>query len=211
MSPFRHALANAKLTIIALSFALCLSFIINIITCVGLITAPKRVRVFVPPKIPDSGVLLRQDDVSSEQVYTFTYYIWSMLNHWQTDGQKEYANNITQLRSYLTTNFYNLLMNDANQRNKGGELNSRMRTMVGLDSNAYQPQSVKVLSDGSWQVIIPMHLTETMAEKDGDVHVVKDVVMQYTFIVVRDSDAANVWGLAIDGFANEPTRISTTV
>jgi len=37
------------------------------------------------------------------------------------------------------------------------------------------------------------------------------VVMQYKIHVVHDSDAGNPWGLAIEGFVDEPVRISTNV
>ncbi len=211
MSLFRSSLANAKLALIVSLIALALSAIINVVSIHGLISEPKQIRVFVPPQIPAEGIVLKQEQLSPTQVYSFVYYAWSLVNHWQTDGQREYPVNIEKIKPCLTISFYNLLKSDEKARDKGGELAGRMRTLTGMNDNVYDPSDVQSLSDGSWIVTMQMRLTETMSEKEGQLQVIKDVVMQYKIHVVHDSDAGNLWGLAIEGFAEEPVRISTNV
>ncbi len=55
-----------------------------------------------------------------------------------------------------------------------------------------------------------MRLTEMI---NSNAKVVKDIEMNYTFKVIRYNDDAkkNPWGLAVDGFAEVPSRIQTFI
>ncbi|MCX7123330.1 MAG: DUF2895 family protein, partial [Gammaproteobacteria bacterium] len=71
-----------------------------------------------------------------------------------------------------------------------------------------QIQNVTAISNGSWQVNLDVEIVETV-----DNQVVKDVIMQYPLQVSRADlpITSNPWGLVINGFASQPTRIQTNV
>ena len=72
----------------------------------------------------------------------------------------------------------------------------------------YSSDDVTAISNGAWQVNLDVEIVETV-----DNQVVKDVIMQYPLLISRADlpITSNPWGLVINGFASEPTRIQTNV
>ena len=65
---------------------------------------PKRLDLHVAPDIK-AGDSVRfadgQAPVPEVNVYGFAYYIWQQINRWQTDGSKDYGQQIFQFQSYI--------------------------------------------------------------------------------------------------------------
>lgn len=207
---FQNALDNARLSILILLGALTLSFITNLFLGYGLMTAPDKVQVQIPPRIPDEGLTLQANAIPAASVYAFTHYIWQRLHYWPSNGGEDYKTNITQLAPYFTPRFSSFLKQDYNNRLNLGELQSRISTMQPLYGASFEAKDVQYVGHGTWQVRLIMRLTERMNIND---QTVKDAEIQYTFRVVRYSinPKANPWGLAIDGLVNSPERIKTVI
>lgn len=167
-------------------------------------------RVYIPPKIPSSGLTTTSKAVPLATVYGFAFYVWQSVNHWENDGLQNYKQQITQYSPYFTPTFKNSLIQNYNNLLNQGELQDRIRIMQGMSGSEYSPLDVKYIGHDTWIVYLKMRLTE-MINSNGKI--VKDVQMYYTLKVVRyDVDPnSNHWGLAIAGFAASPARIKTIV
>lgn len=207
---FQNALDNARVALLALTGALVLSFITNLFLSYGLMTAPDKITVHIPPHIPDEGVTQKANDIPQASVYSFAFYIWQQLNYWPANGAQDYRANLTRLAPFLTPRFSAFLLQDYNQRLNQGELQSRMSTLQGLNGEAFELKDVEYIGHGTWLVHLNMRLMERMNIND---QTVKDTQISYVLRVVRYSINAkeNPWGLAIDGFAHSPERLKTTV
>ena len=66
---------------------------------------PKSVDVHLAPDLR-AGDTVRVSDgrspVPPTNVYGFSYYIWQQINRWQTDGSKDYGQQIYNMQFYLT-------------------------------------------------------------------------------------------------------------
>lgn len=169
-------------------------------------TAPQRMTVYIPPDI-STGVSEKPDSIPKADVYAFAFQIFSALNTWSFDGDKDYKAAIDNYRYYLTTPFYNALQTDYQQRQQSGAL-ERTRIMTGYSGMGYTDNSVTVLAPNTWQVDLKMHVVERVGNT-----VVKDVLIDYPLRIVKIdmSIALNPWGLAIDGFDAQPTRLKTLI
>lgn len=207
---FQNALDNARLTIFTLMGALMLSFLINLFLGFGLMTAPDKVRVYLPPQIPQNGLTTKAHDIPAATLYAFAYYVWQNINYWPSNGAEDYKNNVTQFSPFLTSRFVAFLRNDYSHRQNQGELHSRISAMQGLYGTAFQATDVTYLGHDTWQVKLTMRLTERMNMND---QTVKDTEIQYVLRVVcyPINANANPWGLALDGFAQNPERVNTHV
>lgn len=207
---FINVLEQAKWHIKTLWLILAIVIGLEIFTLIGWMHSESKITVHIPPRIPESGLTLTQDAIPKSTVYSFAYYAWQQLNHWPKDGMTDYKQNIATFSAYLTPGFKNTLIANYNTRLNQGELQSRERTMQGIEGSNYSPKDVITLGHDTWLVHLSMRLTETM---NNNANVVKDVDMHYTLKVVRyDVDATrNPWGLALAGFAQGPVRIKTIV
>lgn len=207
---FQNALDNARLTIFTLLGALTLSFVVNLFLGFGLMTSPDKVRVYLPPQIPQNGLTTKTNEIPAATIYAFAYYVWQNLNYWPGNGMDDYKANISKLSPFLTPRFIAFLRNDYDHRQNGGELHLRISAMQGLYGSAFQASDVTYLGHDTWQVKLTMRLTERMNMND---QTVKDTEIQYVLRVVRYPINANVnpWGLALDGFAQDPERVNTHV
>ena len=80
--------------------------------------------------------------------------------------------------------------------------------MTGYTGLGYTQGAVSVLAPDTWQVDLKMHVVERVGNT-----IVKDVLIDYPVRVVKTdmSIALNPWGLALDGFMAEPTRLKTFI
>ena len=63
-------------------------------------------------------------------VYGFAYYIWQQINRWQTDGVKDYGQQIFNMQYYLTPRCQAQLQADMETRQGKGELRKRTRQIT---------------------------------------------------------------------------------
>lgn len=207
---FQNALDNAKLSIRFLLMALILSFMTNLLLGYGLISAPDKVNVYIPPRIPDDGITLKPNEVPAASIFAFTNFIWQSLHYWPRNGSEDYKTNILNLSPYFTPRFASFLKQDYNNRLNQGELQSRISTMQPLYGTSFEPADVEYVGNGTWHVRLVMRLTERMNIND---QTVKDAEIQYTLKIVMYSinPEKNKWGLAIDGLVKSPERIRTVI
>lgn len=207
---FQHALANAWLSVKILSLACSALFCLNLALLIGWYHAQQTVRVYIPPHIPASGLSQTANTVPASTVYGFAFYIWQRVNYWSDDGKIDYPHAIDALTPFLTPKFKQVLWQDYQDRQTHGELHDRIRHLQGANGTAFDSTAVETLGKDTWLVHLPMRLSEYM-NMNGNA--VKDVVLNYTLRVVRYDVSAqhNPWGLALDGFVENPERVKTYI
>ena len=169
---------------------------------------PKRLDLHVAPDMK-AGDTVRfadgQAPVPEVNVYGFAYYIWQQINRWQTDGSKDYGQQIFRFQSYITPSCRDQLQADMQNRHQAGELRNRTRQMTEIPGLSYAAN--RVIADGSaaWTVLLDMQLMEAFRGQP-----VKDAFIRYPIRVVRyDVDRErNPWRLAIDCYgSHRPERL----
>ena len=169
---------------------------------------PKRLDLHVAPDMK-AGDTVRfadgQAPVPDVNVYGFAYYIWQQINRWQTDGSKDYGQQIFRFQSYITPSCRDQLQADMQNRHQAGELRNRTRQMTEIPGLSYAAN--RVIADGSaaWTVLLDMQLMEAFRGQP-----VKDAFIRYPIRVVRyDVDRErNPWRLAIDCYgSHRPERL----
>ena len=205
---FQNALENARLAIQLLLLALGLLFISNVFLIMGWHSAQEKIEVHLPPQIPIDGLTLQANSYPSASIYSFAFYIWQSINNWPTDGAKDYKQTIQQFSPFLTPSFKSFLIRDYNNRFNEGEIQDRQRTLQGIDGSAFSISDVENIGHDTWLVHLHLRLTEHMNINGNQV---KDTAIDYVLRVVRyQTDAkSNPWGLALDGFAQDPQRLQT--
>ena len=167
-------------------------------------TAMDHIKIDIPPDL-SKGATIRPGQKQHTSIYDFTSRFMQQLQHWRYDGSKEYEENIDTYSDYFTPAYKAFLHRDYERRAKDGELSGRTRTLYPLLS-AWDDDRVKVLSksgglENSWVVLLDMELVETYKGEE-----IKRKYLRYPIRIVRyDVDIkTNPWGLAIDGYAEEP-------
>ena len=156
-----------------------------------------QVDVHVPPDISKGGVLI-PGQLQKPNSYTFALTVWKSINAWKESGNKEYGANIEQYSCQLTPKFKSYLVKHLKKKNKQGELD-RSRDLY--ETVAYKEEFVTPLGGNTYAVALLLQLKERVENLP-----IKDVPMQYSLRVVTDSRACNKFGMALDGFANNPFR-----
>lgn len=148
-----------------------------------------------------------QAPIPDVNVYGFAYYIWQQLNRWQSDGSKNYGEQMFRMQSYVTPSCMAQLQADMQQRHRAGELRSRTRHMTEIPGFGYTAKRVVAEGRSAWTVLLDMQLMESFRGQP-----VKDTYIRYPIRVVRyDVDREkNPWRLAIDCYgAHRPTRLDS--
>jgi len=194
------------LTIKTLWFVIGLLVLVNFLLIIGWISAPSRLRVYLPPDLTQ-GALIKVNEVPKSTVYAFAYQIFTAINTWTNSGADDYKKNINAYKNYLSPKFYQELLEDCATRSTTGAL-GRQRLVTGVSSMGYDPKDVEILGDGTWLVNMHLKIQETV---NGSV--VKDVTMDYPIVIsrVNASIQVNPWGLAIQGYYKDPKRIKTSI
>ena len=191
-----------QVSVIKIQWVMMGVLIMLILVCAyGWHTSPKSLRIFVPPNL-SKGVFLQADEVPDTTVAAFTYQIFTASQTWLKSGDTEAVKNITAYRAYFTARFFQMLIQETAQRAKNGALD-RQRMLSSVPGSS---PTVTYEGKGVWHVNWQLHLVETVAGQ-----VVKDVIMDYPFVVVqfKTSIQVNPWGLAIEGYYQQPVRLST--
>lgn len=203
MPGYRYREANLEshirtLRLMVLLLALLLAFAIW-----GWRQAPHDLTVHVPPDLR-TGAMLKPGEVPAPNVYAFAYRMLQSLYTWDL-GSTDYPKAIEVFAAYLTPNFRTYLADDAERRARAGELANRTRMVAELPGHAYEDRRVQVLGAGAWVVWLDLQVVETV----GGVNVKKTFVRYPVRVVRYETDISkNPWGLALDGFASDPVRLS---
>lgn len=207
---FQHALANAWLSIHILWVALGCLLVLNLALMIGWHHAQKSIHVYIPPQIPVSGITQNANHIPVSSIYSFAFYIWQGINYWPDNGVTDYKKNIEQFSPFLTPKFKQALLRDVQDRQTHGELQDRLRHLQGVNGSTFEAKDIESLGHDTWMVHLQMRLSEQM-NMNGNA--VKDVILHYALRVVRyDVNAKqNPWGLALDGFVENPERIHTYI
>jgi len=205
---FQNVLENARLTIQLLIVGLFFSFIINLSLIVVLHTEQNEIEVHMPPQIPVDGLTIKAGDYPLVTIYSFAYYIWQGINYWPNNGSLDYKQTIEQFSPFLTPRFKSFLSRDYIERNGQGEIQDRLRSLQGINGSSFDIHDVEAIGHDTWIVHLHLRLAEHM-NTNGDQ--VKDTAIDYVLRVVRYPVNAkeNPWGLALDGFDEDPRRVKT--
>jgi integrating conjugative element protein (TIGR03746 family) len=161
--------------------------------------------IHIPPELR-FGANLKSGDVPKANLYTFAGYIFQQLNRWESNGEKNYAEQIFSTSPFLTPSFQKFLVNDMEERHQAGELSRRVRYIQTIPGQGYEDRRVDVLDNSNWVVWIDFSIHEYVNALK-----VKTVYIRYPFLVTRyDIDPEkNPWGLALNGFAEPgPSKLT---
>ncbi len=145
-------------------------------------------------------------------VYDFTERTFQSLQRWRYDGSKEYIENIKKYKDVLTPDYIAFLKRDEKRRmgdDVSSELRDRTRMMLPL-LTSWDEDRVKVVATkngkpSAWVVLLDMELLEYHKGQEF-----KHLYIRYPIrVVLTDADrVGNPWFLALDGYADDPKRIS---
>ncbi len=207
MSRYMNALdGNRFLIRVQWIFIAILAFLATF-AMMGWKSTPKDFTAHIPPDLR-SGAKLNigsTPEVPLPNVYAFGMYVWQLINRWQSDGQKNYGEQIFAMQNYITPACREQLIADMNSKASNGELTQRTRTVSEIPGQSYQEKRVIPLGDQAWTILLDMQLQETSRGVT-----VKDTYIRYPLQVVRFDVARelNPFGLAIDCFGNRrPERL----
>jgi len=194
------ALIRAQSKFIAILFMLCILF------CIGWISAPSRLQIYIPPDI-SNGATLKVNEIPNPLIYAFAYELWQEINYWPEDGSRNYAKNLHTYAAYLTPEFQAALTQELNELTVAGQI-QRQRIIQGVAGAAYDVSSVKKLNSDTWVVNLKVRLMEYKNNQ-----LVKDIEVIYPLKITRHdiSNSNNPYGLAIAGFASAPVRVKAYI
>jgi integrating conjugative element protein (TIGR03746 family) len=208
---FKQALANAKLLGLALLFCFLFSMLLNGFLGFCLYSVPKKLIVYIPPHIPESGLSLKGNQTSNSQVYSFAYYVWQSIQTWPVNGSDDYKKNLDRFAPYITPDFKNVLEKEGKDLYSQGFLYGHQQAMFGASDNVYKPENVKYMGHGEWLVHLVMRTVNRVAPIDQSKafvasHVVRDAETSYVFKVIKTNYAPdkNHWHLVIAGYGVPP-------
>ena len=128
---FMNVLEQARWHIRTLWRVLIILIAINILTVFGWMNSQSKIKVDIPPQIPESGMTLTQSEVPDTTIYSFAFYVWQSMNYWETNGLVDYKKNIEQFSPFLSPSFKLKLVDDYNNLLGQGEVQDRIRLMQG--------------------------------------------------------------------------------
>jgi len=207
MTKYRDQLQTMESHITTLRFVIGFLSLVIIGLWSGWNSASETLRVHIPPDLR-SGANLAHDAVHPANVYAFAGYILQQLNHWQSNGSKEYPERIYALAAYFTHSYRSQLITQMELSSKQGELSDRSRSIQALPGSTYEERRVDVLSADSWLVWLDYQIIEHVRGME-----VKNVKIRYPVRVVRYpiDPEQNPWGLALDGYGGDGPRRLTDV
>jgi len=164
--------------------------------------SPEHIKIDIPPDLR-SGSTRGIQERHPFNVYAFGYYIFQQMNNWPVEGIDDYKKRIHQLSCYITPEFKGWLERDYERRLKKHEL-SRTRATQEMPERPYNPKRVYTESQDSWVAFYDLNVKENFRGE-----VVKDIFVRFPVRIVRwDVDPeCNLWGLALDGYYKNPSRI----
>ncbi len=202
MSRIKKALDANSSHIMTLRIIIMLLIIILLYSISGWKAAPEHIKIDIPPDLR-SGSTRGINERHPFNIYSFGLYIFQQLNNWPVKGLNDYKKQIGALSCYFTPRFKGELERDYTRRQKNHELN-RTRAMQEVPDKPYEPNRIYKESDDTWVAYYDINIKETFRAE-----IIKNIFVRYPIRVVRwDVDPeCNLWGLAIDGYFGEPTRL----
>ena len=207
MSRFINAIDSKSFTIrVQWVFIAILTFLCAF-AMLGWKNTPTHFTAHIPPDLR-AGASIHigsTPEVPAPNVYVFALYVWQQVNRWQTDGAKNYGEQIFAMQSYITPACREQLVADMNIKSGRGELTLRTRSVMEIPGQSFQDKRVIPLGSQAWTVLLDMQLQEHSRGME-----VKDTFIRYPMQIVRfDVDREkNPFGLAIDCFGkNRPERL----
>ena len=202
MSRIRKALDSNKSHIVTLWAIIGVLVVCLIYTISGWKAAPEHIKIDIPPELR-TGSTRGISERHPFNIYSFGLYIFQQLNNWPVKGLEDYKKQINGLSCYFTPRFKGELERDYAKRLKQHELN-RTRAMQEIPGQPYEPDRIFKESGDSWVAYYDVNIKETFRAE-----IIKDIFVRYPVRVVRwDVDPeCNLWGLALDGYYKEPTRL----
>jgi integrating conjugative element protein (TIGR03746 family) len=206
-SKYRGEIDNQKSHIITLRVVIGVLILFCILFWMSANKAREVQRVYLPPDLR-SGSTVTLNQVPATTAYSFAISIFQYLNTWLDDGTIDYPARVGELSAYITPSFSQWLKEDIIRRSSRGELDRRTRTVTVINGMAYDDERVEIINDNNFVVWLDLRIKETHRGVD-----IKTVDIRYPIKVVR-SDVSldlNPWGLQLNGFHGNPTRIPKTV
>ena len=185
-----------------LSIANGIQFLIILGLLLVLMRIPTRFTFHIPPDL-SNGVTLTANQIPAPYVGEFAFYIWQALNDWQTDGAKDFGENLQKYGPYLSPAFRYTLAQEEKQLSAEGAMQGRVRLLRLMPGTM---PKVTALEANTWAVTLDLRESEYV---NGIL--IKDKEIEYPFRVAAfNGDAqANPFGLVLDGFIDEPKILST--
>lgn len=174
--------------------------IIGLLVCIVLI--PTRFTFHIPPDITN-GATLHPHKIPKTYVGQFAFFIWQVLNNWQTNGATDAKMSLARYGAYLSPSFNYAIQKTDSRLKASGQLQGRTRTIRPV--NGSDPAVVQ-LNANTWQVILKVRLSEY-----NNGVLIKDKEIEYPFKVIRYNGNAQVnpYGLVLDGFTSTPVLLKT--
>ena len=202
MSGIKKALDQHQAHIVTLRCLIVVLIGLLIYAIAGWTAAPAHIKIDIPPDLR-TGSTRGIQERHPFNIYSFGLYIFQQLNNWPVNGIDDYHKQIAALGCYFTPRFKGELDRDFTRRNKQHELN-RTRALQEVPDKPYEPNRIYKESGDSWVAYYDVNIKETFRAE-----IIKNIFVRYPIRVVRwDVDPeCNLWGLALDGYFSEPTRL----
>lgn len=163
--------------------------------------------VYYPPDLT-KVIKSKVNEIPNHTIFLFTYAILQKLNTWENNGEKDYFKKISQLKHYMTYEFWRKMLKHADAKRDNGELN-RVRYFTLYPGRTYSLDRVKKLSGMVWLVTIDALIKEYV---NGIV--TKQIALRYLVTVTHydvDYDK-NPWKLALAAYSDGwPRQIKYTI
>lgn len=202
MAKVKRALDGRDAHVFTLRMIILILFAVIAYALWGWSKAPERIKVDIPPDLR-TGSARGIEERHPYNVYGFGLYIWQQMNNWPSSGDTDYKANIAALSCYITPRFKADLERDYENKARRSELR-RTRALQEMFDRPYEPKRVWVESGDSWVSYYDVSIKETYRGET-----VKDIYVRYPIRVVRwdTNSECNPWGLALDGFYEDPARL----
>ncbi|MCR6651428.1 MAG: TIGR03746 family integrating conjugative element protein [Cellvibrionaceae bacterium] len=200
MSDTRHGISSRDSHIWSLRIALILSFIM-IGALIGVIfSRQNHFTIGIPPDL-SQGALVKPGEFQKSTAYVFALHVWRELNDWKISGKKDYPARVKVYECYVTPSFHKWLLSNIEQKDKEGELDRARRTTL---VSPFREALVTHLGANTFSVTLDINLIEDIKNRE-----VKNIAIRYPLRVVPDYRSCNRFGMSLDGFAAEPSRITS--
>tara|TARA_R110002167_G_scaffold204404_11_gene408598 strand:+ start:12401 stop:13072 length:672 start_codon:yes stop_codon:yes gene_type:complete len=206
MSRLKKALDGRDSHIWTLRLVIGILVIVVAYSLYGWKQSPERIKIDIPPDLR-SGSTRGIEERHPFNVYAFGFYIFQQMNNWPVQGVEDYKERIRGLSCYFTPSFKGWLERDYERRMKRHEL-SRTRYIQEMPERPYNPKRVYKESPDNWVTFFDVNVKETFRAET-----VKDIFVRFPVRVVRwdVNPECNMWGLALDGFYRNPSRLEGTM
>jgi len=80
---YLNAIEQSQLHIRTLWRIIGLLALVLFFTMYGWLHTQSKIKVEIPPQIPDGGLTVQQGEIPKATVYSFAYYVFQSINHWK--------------------------------------------------------------------------------------------------------------------------------